>query len=72
MLIEFALHALPALRPSIEVNANPVWKGFVDCPGGSVCYGLGHIVGFHNGCVRTTYVFDLFHPIAAAHPLDAG
>ena len=30
MLIEFALHVLPALRPSIEIDANLVWKCFVD------------------------------------------
>lgn len=48
MLIELSLHVLPALRPSIEVNAKPMWKRFVDCSGGSVCYGFGHIFQSHE------------------------
>lgn len=54
MLIEFALHVMPPLRSFVEVNANLVWERLVDYSAGRVCYGLGHIVGFHKGCVRTT------------------
>lgn len=48
MLIKFALHVQPALPPSIQVNANLIWKGFVDCSGGSAFYGFGHIFQFHE------------------------
>lgn len=44
MPIEFALHVLPALRPSIEINANLIWECLVDYSRGRVRWGLGHIV----------------------------
>jgi hypothetical protein len=33
MLIEFALHVLPAFKPSIEVNADLMGESFVDYSG---------------------------------------
>lgn len=44
MLIEFALHLLPTLRSSIEVNANLMRECLIDYSGGRICYGFDHMV----------------------------
>jgi len=51
MPIEFALHLFPALRPSIQVNANLIWECLVDYSGGLVCCSFGHVVRLNHDCV---------------------
>lgn len=43
MVIEFALHVLPALRSSVEVDADLVREHFVDYSGGWVLHGSAHM-----------------------------
>jgi hypothetical protein len=63
MLIEFALHVLPPLRSSIEVDANLMREHQVDYSGGWVCHGFDRVVGFYNGCVGTTSSLGPLHAL---------
>jgi hypothetical protein len=50
VLLEFAPHVLPALGPSVEIDANLIWECLVDYSGGLLGYGSGHVVRLDEDC----------------------
>jgi hypothetical protein len=48
VVIEFALHLLPSLRPCIEIDADLVGEFFVDDRRRVFRYGVGHILPVHE------------------------